>query len=78
MCEVLIFSSIQTFNLAFRMDVIVSRIELGVLFFFIPFFAPLLLLFIRNDDQIPLFLEKICHFLTAGLYLLCFLINQIN
>ena len=78
MCEILIFSSIQIFNLAFRMDLIASRIELGVLFFFIPFFAPLLLLFIRNDDQIPLLFEKICHFLTAGLYLACFLINQIN
>lgn len=77
-CEVLIFSSIQTFNLAFRMDVIVSRIELGVLFFFIPFFAPLLLLFFRNSDEIPVILEKISHFLTAGLYLLTFLINQIN
>ncbi len=78
MSEILIFSSIQIFNLAFRMDIIVSRIELGVLFFFIPFFAPLLLLFIRNDEEIPIILEKFCHFLTAGLYLACFLINQIN
>ena len=78
LCEVLVFSSIQIFNLAFRMDVIVARIELGVLFFFIPFFAPFLLLLFRNSDEIPIILEKISHIITAGLYLLCFLINQIN
>ncbi len=77
MCEVLIFSSIQIFNLAFRMDVIATRIELGVLFFFIPWIAPFLLLLIGNDN-IPAIIEKICHFVTTGLYLLCFLITQIN
>ena len=78
LCEMLVFTGIQTFNFALRMDIVVSRVEMGIFYLLLPILTPLLLLIIKNSEKLPPLIEKIAHFLSGGFYFLLFIIFQVN